>query len=281
VYYFIFEQPLTRKQSELAQQIEDQVVADGIAGELVVADAYTDIDQLLAAAHHKDFHTVVVVGSPRLANHVAARLIRYEMALGIIPWDAAPSLNELIGCHDWQSAVAAVKKRRWKYVALGRLGDQGVFLSEATLEIKRSSEIIRLRTSSYAALFNATTVTLSCTTRGLKDHQVVFTCETVAPELTSWQRFWGKKAAGPLSRFALEAFTLESETPLQVILDGEVIATTPVAISTLPRAVRLIVARRQVQSRPESIAPVTSRRSVVSEEEDPRRAELLAGPDHI
>lgn len=281
MYYFIFEQPLTRKQSELAQQIEDQVVADGIAGELVVADAYTDIDQLLAAAHHKDFHTVVVVGSPRLANHVAARLIRYEMALGIVPWDAAPSLNELIGCHDWQSAVAAVKKRRWKYVALGRLGDQGVFLSEATVDIKRSSEIIRLRTNSYTALFNATAVTLSCTTRGLKDHQVVFGCETVAPELSNWQRFWGKKAAGPQSRFALEAFTLESETPLQIILDGEVIASTPVSISTLPRAVRLIVARGQAAGSAESKGAAAPRRAVVSEEESPRRAELLAGPDHI
>ena len=276
MYYFIFEQPLTRKQSELAQQIEDQVVADGIAGELVVADAYTDIDQLLAAAHHKDFHTVVVVGSPRLANHVAARLIRYEMALGIIPWDAAPSLNELIGCSDWQSAVAAVKKRRWRYVALGRLGDQGVFLSEANLEIKRSSEIIHLRTATYTALFNATRVSLCCTTRGLKDHQVVFSCETVAPELTSWQKFWGKRATGPYSKFALESFTLETETPLKIILDGEIIASTPVSVSTLPRAVRLIVARRRAVGSPEATSPTTPRRSVVSEEESPRRPELLA-----
>ncbi len=275
MYYFIFEQPLTRKQSELAQQIEDTVVADGIAGELVVADAYTDIDQLLAAAHHKDFHTVVVVGSPRLANHVAARLIRYEMALGIVPWDAAPSLNELIGCHDWQSAVAAVKKRRWKYVALGRLGDQGVFLSSATLDIKRSSEIIRLRTKSYAALFNATSVSLRCTTHGLKDHHVIFECETVAPELTGWQKFWGKKMDGPQSRFALESFTLESETPLNIILDGEVIATTPVGVSTLPRAVRLIVARGQAEgsSNNQSIKP---KRRVLPEEEKPTRETLLA-----
>lgn len=276
MYYFIFEQPLTRKQSELAQQIEDTVVADGIAGELVVADAYTDIDQLLAAAHHKDFHTVVVVGSPRLANHVAARLIRYEMVLGIIPWDETPSLNQLIGCTDWQSAVAAVKKRRWKYVALGRLGDQGVFLSTASLQIKRTSEIIRLRTKTYTALFNATQVTLNCTTQGLKEHQVIFTCETVAPELTSWQRFWRKKVSGPISRFALENFLLETETPLPIILDHEVIATTPINISTLPRAVRLIIARASIRSTPAATGLTGRRSAIVSEDESPKRASLLA-----
>lgn len=246
MYYFIFEQPLTRKQSEVAQQIEDAVVAGGIAGELAVADVYTDIDGLLASAHHKGFQTVVVVGSARLANHVAARLIRYEMVLGIVPWEEAPSLAELTGTPDWQSAIPALKQRRWRYAALGRLGDQGVFLSRVILQIKRSSEIVRLRTTDYAVLFNATNVSLTCTAAGLKEHHVLFECHTVAPELSGWNRLWGKKVEGPFSRFTMEDFWLESEVTLPITLDSETIATTPVRVSTLSRAVRLIVARRHL-----------------------------------
>lgn len=243
MYYFIFEKPSSKRLAEQTRQIEDEVVARGIAGEMVELTPARNIDALLTDAHHKGYQTLVVVGGSRLANTVAARLLRYEMVLGIIPLGDSPALFNKIRSKDWKSAVIALQHRRWQYASLGRINDTGSFLTTCTVQLASPTEVtVTLPTYSVTV----TTDTMSVITRASAVKSTVISVEcTTRPAQKSW---WGsllsRGSGSAFSRFSAETAVITTKTPVNVVVDQTVIGHTPATFSIIPKALRLIVAKQ-------------------------------------
>jgi len=244
VYYFIFEKPASKRLAEQSRQIEDEVVTRGIAGEVIELTPARNIDALLTDAHHKGYRTLVVVGSSRLVNTVAARLLRYEMVLGIIPLGDCPALYSKIRSKDWKGAVVALQHRRWQYASLGRINDTGTFLTNCTLQLANPTEVeIELPTYSI----NITVDSLSVVARASDARTTLVSVECTSRTTgknTLWSTLFGRGTANSFSRFSAETAKVTTKTPATVMVDQTVIGHTPATFSITPKALRLIVAKQ-------------------------------------
>ncbi len=243
MYYFIFEKPASKRLAEQTRQVEDEVVSRGLAGEMVELTPARNIDALLTDAHHKGYKTLVVVGGARLVNSVAARMLRYEMVLGIIPLGESPALFTKIKCSDWKSAVVALQHRRWQYASLGRINDTGTFLTTCQIQLPSPSPItITLPTYSVSV----TTDKISVVTRatGARSTVISIECTTAAAQKSWWSSVVGRGSRSSLSRFSADTAEITTTPSASVTVDQAVIGKTPAVFSIIPKALRLIVAKQ-------------------------------------
>lgn len=243
MYYFIFERPLTRPLLETSHQIEDEVVAGGIAGELVELTPGRNLDGIIADAHRKGYQTIAVVGGSKLVNQVASRLLRYEMVMGIIPLVNSAATARLTGVSGWQEAVQALRQRRWQYAAMGRVGDTAAILTPAQLLVHPSIPL-NLTTPRYEAVIKASHCEIVAVFRGQARPYIEITARSVvsAPQPRWWRLFSGGHTEAS-SVFREESVGLSSRYPLPLVVDGQTIARTPIIINVMPKAIKLIVSR--------------------------------------
>lgn len=243
MYYFIFEKPASKRLAELSRQIEDEVVARGIVGEVVELTPARNIDALLTDAHHKGYRTLVVVGSSRLVNTVAARLLRYEMVLGIIPLGESPALYNKIKSKDWKSAVTALQHRRWQYASLARINDTGTFLTTCSLQLTGQTEVT-VEMPTYSVTL--TTDHLSVVTRASDARTTVISveCTTHQPKKGWLGSMFSLGTSAVFSRFSAETAVVTTTVPITVTVDNVVIGRTPATFSIIPKALRLIIAKQ-------------------------------------
>ncbi|MDO8471636.1 MAG: hypothetical protein Q7S64_00595 [bacterium] len=224
--------------------MEDAVVSQGIAGEIIHLNPTKSIEYCLSDAHQKGYQTVVAVGDPKLVNKVAARLLRFDMVLGIIPLGEHLALLEKIGVSNWEEAIVALRQRRWQHAPLGHINNSNLFLTKAILDVSGRGEITVI-TADYQAKLTPATVTINTRTTANNEHQVVVRCEVVLQQKTGfggwWQRFKHHDLPLSVSEFSADTLRLTSPEPINLIIDRTTIARTPIEFSVIPKALRLIV----------------------------------------
>lgn len=244
MYYFIFDQPTNRRLAETAKQIEDAVVSQGIAGEIIHLNPTKSIEYCLTDAHQKGYQTVVAVGDPKLVNKVAARLLRFDMVLGIIPLGEHLALLEKIGVSNWEEAIVALRQRRWQHAPLGHINNSNLFLTKASLDVNGRSEITVV-TADYRAKLTPATVTINTRTTSNGEHQVVVHCAVILKQKSGisgwWQRFKHHDLPISVSEFSGDTLRITSGEVINLIIDRTTIARTPIEFSVIPKALRLIV----------------------------------------
>lgn len=243
MYYFIFEKPSSKRLADQTRQIEDEVVTRGIAGEMVELTPARNIDTLLTDAHHKGYQTLVVVGGSRLVNTVAARLLRYEMVLGVIPLGDSPALFDKIHVKDWKGAVIALQQRRWQYASLGRINDTGTFLTNCQLQLTGPTAIT-VQLPTYTVQVTAHTFSVVTRATGARSTVISVECSTRAPKSGWLNTVFGITAGDTFSRFSADTATITTPSPTNVVVDQTIIGKTPATFSINPRALRLIVAKQ-------------------------------------
>lgn len=248
MYYFIFEYPRNRKLVEVARQVEDEVVSCGIAGEIIELTPARNIDNLIADAGRKGYQTLVVVGGSKLVNKIASKLLRYEMVFGVVPLGRSESLEKLINCSDWKEAVDALKRRRWIFSAMGRIEDKTTFISPCNLDIQ-SKKRVTIETDNWSTQINTTSLTVQPINKENGKPLIAVHCQSKVGEksgLASWWHTLTSTEKTALSVFKNDSIIIKTEEQLSLVIDDMIIARTPTTISVIPRAIRLIVAKKSV-----------------------------------
>lgn len=231
----------------MARQIEDAVVNQGIAGEIIHLNPTRSIEHTLTDASQKGYQTLVVVGDTKTVNKVAARLLRFEMVLGIVPLGDQPALFEKIGVSNWEEAVVALRQRRWTHAPLGHVNNSNIFLTKATIQANQLFNLT-VKTDNYTARLNPNSVYVDTRTNKHDEHHVVVHCLSPVKKSSSLSRLWGKltrqDSPTTLTELSAETVKLETSEPYNIIIDQLTIARTPTEFSIIPKALRLIVKKK-------------------------------------
>ncbi len=245
MYYFIFDYPTTKRLADLAKNIEDAVVDSGIAGEIIELNPTKNLDNLLADASQKGYQTLVIVGGAKLVNKTAAKLLRYDMVLGVIPLGEIPTLFEKIKCENWQEAVAALKRRRWEHTPLGHINNTNIFLTRAKLDLESITKIkIAVKGFELETEVESAIVTTTANKRG--ENLVTVTSFGPKEKKGFLKNIFGSKTAedNKYSKFSYPSITIDSEEPISIDVDHLTIGRTPATFSVIPKALRLIVGKK-------------------------------------
>lgn len=142
MYYYIFEPPQAGHDYERMAQVKEYLSTLGIAGEMTSPTPGKSIEDLVQAAIHKRYSTVVAVGGSALINRVARALEPHEAVFGIIPLHEHPDITAIIGVSDWKGAAEQLKKRRLRLIQLGLYNNSAGFLTPATLALTSEQRFV-------------------------------------------------------------------------------------------------------------------------------------------
>lgn len=254
MYYYIFEQAQNTNQKRLSKKIKELCGDTGIAGETVSPSPARTIDELAAIGTSKGYSTVVAVGTDIFLNKVASALINHtrgrntddrKIVLGVIPWDPKTSyLSQLIGISSHKHAVETLKFRKLQPMALGVIEPNKYFISPITIKIPKRAKF-RISTADFDTHLEANDLSVS------KDLELAVTDTTGIRSLIgrTWQWLMGKQPINQSrSIFRHHSFTIESNKPLPVTLEGETIAKTPITVKQAAELLQMIQSRDRMSA---------------------------------
>jgi len=241
MYYYILEQPKNKAISKTQEYLRDLLGLLGIAGEVVTVSPARSTDELVEMGLSKKYNTIVAVGSDRHINKIASQMINTKCVLGIIPINASSLINQLIGVSELKEAAEILKYRKLKEVNMGLIEPNRYFLTQAEIQsikpIKTTITVIGTNFDSYSIETNITELIIS------RNIYVLLNDKSRGPGLIkgTWSWLTGKKVAD-IESSILRGKKIKIETSVQVpvIMDGEIIAKTPIVASLQTRVLKII-----------------------------------------
>lgn len=251
MYYYIME--TAGKKISDQEKIKDILGNLGIAGETVSPSPARTIEELASLGIVKGYSTIVAIGSEKIVNKVVTALINQtinkEVALGIIPDDYNSNLAKRLGVSDLNEACQALKLRKLETIDACAVSPNKYFLTQASIETNRVREVY---------------VTLDSTQAGLPFRKI-----TLKPGLVIEVEDWGKKESFLIKFFNklfgkqveekdifssfFKSDTVRFDSPkgtLSLMADGEIIAKSPIIAHNQPKALKIIVARDNIDNQP-------------------------------
>jgi len=267
----------------LQDKLRTELKSLGIGGEFVTTTGTGDATRLASQAIAKGFTTIVAVGGDETVNEIINGVTSDTAAIGVIPIGSVNQIASQLGIHSWQQACAVLAARRITEYALIAAGDD-FFLSSLTLgfetELPKAQapadknlkeKVLHLR-DSFKRAQNYQTIkckiqvdggyTVSADVFSLSVTNQKFINPTAPNELSvSITDRPSKRQLGSLlirgskaeslgelatTNFQGKKITLEAIPPINVAIDGKVIARTPLTIRLTDRRVRFIVEKPAV-----------------------------------
>ena len=237
MFYYIIELTKDTGGIKFLTKTKEMLGELGIAGEMVVPTSARPVEELTQIGLEKGYSTIVAIGSARLVNKIAAILQNlHEVALGIVPTDKASPLHNLIGSRDVDSALQIIIKRQVKYVDLAVIEPNKFFLTKAQIFTPKPVNINFQIDDKIkgAAIVDEITIHSDLRTELKKSEN-----EGFLKKITS--TFTHNEAKLNVSEFfprnKVEITTLR---PLPVIIDKEIVAKTPIYITTRSQVLKII-----------------------------------------
>jgi len=245
MYYYIVDPPQTKTDQNSIATIRNRLVPEGLAGEFVFRTPGQSSSTLAEKALAQGFSTIVAIGDDTLAGELAVVLYDQPSALGIIPMHASPSLHALIGYSDWQSGIAALRARKLALRDLGIINGEKAFLTEVVVKTPKPTNFqIHMNRFTVSTDTDALTLRLSSDIAPFDIPGVInFVTMKQAPS----RGLFGfmKSDSSPYDTILRsEQAVIQTETPAQVLYSGISIAETPLSVSIIPQAIRMVVARQ-------------------------------------
>lgn len=268
----------------LQDKLRTELKSLGIGGEFITTTGKGDATRLASQAIAKGYTTIVAVGGDETVNEVINGVTSDTAAIGVIPIGSVNQIANQLGILSWQQGCAVLAARRITEYALIAAGDD-FFISSLTLGFETElpdvqapppsknikNKVLHLR-DSFKKAQNYKTIsckiqvdggyTVSADVFSLSVTNQKFVNPTAPNELsvTITDRpnkrqlgnllLRGNKAEslGELAttNFQGKKITLEAVPPINVAIDGKIIARTPLTIRLTDRRVRFIVEKPQV-----------------------------------
>ena len=241
MYYYIMEQPKNRAMQSKQEYIRGIISNLGIIGEVVTVSPARTTEELVDMGVTKSYSTIVAVGSDRHINRIASLLKHKKPALGIIPLNCSELVSGLIGTNDIKEACNILKSRRLKEASLGLVEPNKYFITQAEIHSPKSEfasfTIINPGSDSYIAECSFTEIIIS------KNLYTFITDRLYNQNLikNTWNWLVGKKNSDIVSSILRgKKIKIETENPVPVMLDNEIVAKTPIVVSYVPKALKII-----------------------------------------
>lgn len=255
MYYYIFEQPLNSPQKRLNKKIKEMCADVGVAGETVSPSPARTIDELAEIGSSKGYSTVIAVGQDAFFNKVASSLLNHalrskkedqKIVLGFVPWYPEKSyLANLFGIANHNQAIETIKFRKLTPIKPAVITPHKFFVSP--IEIKSTKRVqMRLTTVDFDTTIYITNLSV--------DKNLDLTSFDATYGGSSLQKgfrwFFGKPILNTSkSIFRHSQFTIESASPMPVLLEGETIAKTPITVRQTNQILHAITSRDRIISK--------------------------------
>lgn len=262
----------------LQDKLRTELKSLGIGGEFVTTTGKGDATRLASQAIAKGYTTIVAVGGDETVNEIINGVTSDTAAIGVIPIGTVNQIATQLGILSWQQGCTVLAARRITEYALIAAGDD-FFLSSLTLGFETElpdvqappnknfkDKVLHLRDSFKKA---QNYQTISCEIE--VDGQYKVTADVFSLNVTN-QKFINPTAPNELSvtitdrpnkrqignlllrgkkaeslgelattNFQGKKITLAAQPPINVAIDGKIIARTPLTIRLTDRRVRFIV----------------------------------------
>lgn len=246
MYYYILEQTLEQKNKRFRERLTDWTTDLGIAGEMVTVSSLKSIDELLAIGLRKGYTTIVAVGSDGHVNRTISSLMRWPAAdrpaFGVVPTDPKSLVGLLVETPDVPAALRALKARKLAYASLLEIDPHRYILTQAAIRATKPTRF-ELEIDQAHIEIPATEILVA----GDGQIEVRNTGSTGAQLKRGLAWFIG--ATLPDRETSLlrgDRIRIDATEQLPLVLNGEVLAKTPVLCKLSRRALKIIVARATV-----------------------------------
>ena len=260
MYYYILEQPKNKTIESLQNKIISIIEDLQIMGEAVKANPVQKPADLCEIGLSKGYNTIIAIGSDSLINNIAPLVAKKNAVLGIVPIDDNSSFFNLIQSVNWSEAIEALPKRITQVIDLGIVNKDQVFLTHVFIRPTKIKKPVLFKTifnqfeievpaleamasNSYLDFKTGTWNRLGFTDGLVSVH---FKTETSQEPTGFWGKLFQKKDAAYSSLFHQDKIYLGGlEQSLQVYSsDNQPICHTPVTVSVLEKAIKIIVAKK-------------------------------------
>lgn len=245
MYYYIHE-PDYGGQESLHRRVRHLISLHGITGEMTLPSPTSPLEDLVIRAADKGYNTIVAVGGDRFVTQVAKLLAHSDIALGVIPIGASPSLHALLGVKTLEQAIQSLKQRKISELGIGVVSPSKVFLVSATIAASKPTGVV--------------VASKTFRVEGTFTHLTIERQEVVSVRFRDWSHgpnlihrilYWFVGRTVPdHSETVLRAPTLSITTaePLPVTIAGDQLAQTPCKVRVVPAALKLIQARASMEN---------------------------------
>lgn len=251
MYYYLLEPPKSRSDRMFQEHSKRLVTRFGVAGEMVTPNPARTIDELIEIALAKGYVTIVSVGSDMFANKILSSLlgaiesVEHRIVFGCIPRIYTHStIATLCNVASLEQACETLRSRYIRSQPVGVISPKKYFVTPLSISSKEPFQIFA-EFPGYQLISDATDITIhpSLELSWKNSHK------QTSP-FTRWTReLFGKQSPERFeSTFHSSSFTLEANPHQSVILEGEIIAKTPLQVSVISDLLHLIVRRDTIQT---------------------------------
>lgn len=249
MYYYIFDIKKFGKRAQI-DTLKEYLAELGITGEFTYINSAQSAEDLAVQGLKKGYSTIIGVGSDDLVNSISNVLIGQKEAMGVIPVQASPELENLLGVKNWKEAAETLRFRKIKEMFLGQSATGIHFLTNITLDIRNYFDVT-LEFKDYIVQARAKSLKISNYQPDIKKIgpeylDVILESDgqqkgTILKQLAGI--FKSNETKGNFSIIRARSLRLFTKKPLPILLYGKVIAKTPQLIETSDEKLRLIVSR--------------------------------------
>lgn len=244
MYYYIVDPPQTKNDQQVINAIRNRLIPEGLTGEFVFRTPGQSASVLADKALKQGFSTLVCVGDDALAGELATVLYDQSAALGIIPIHASGALHDLIGYADWKTAISALRARKIALRDIGVINGELSFLTEVEV-LSRKPSLTRIHMNRFAVSAELARLTIKLSSDSPPfDMPGVLNFVVYEPAGLSFLGFGKPKSPIISTLLRAEQAVIQTTAPARILYGKQEIAQTPISVSILPQAIRMIVARQ-------------------------------------
>ncbi len=247
MYFYVLETPTSTRLRKLDEQLLTLLRGYGVAGEVALSNPARPATELARAGLAKGYETIVAIGGDRVINGVAQVVQSTRAVMGIVPIDAHPRIQQLIGAVTPEAACELLRHRRIMRTDITFIDPGRYFLTEARIAIAGElpvrihvDDVVLETAITRLSLFGDGTLEL------VNDRLGRSTLQTLVDRLLG-----RPKPPANRSRIAGSYLTVAANRTIPVRIANETVGHTPFVAAVKPAALKLIVHRGTIAA-PES-----------------------------
>lgn len=232
--------------------LETRTSVLGIQGRTSRLAIFRSARELVAQLVHDGAQTIVVVGNDRTLQKVMWFLPDLPIIIGYIPIAEPCNIARILGIPMGDAACDVLAARRVETLDIGKIADR-YFLTEAVIRDTTASvnvgEVFRIRpaTAGTISIRNLSLIDSDDVIANAKDGWLELSIDPMPnPERAGWRPFSKTASHDERStRLLLSHGRIESEEPVDVIVDGHQLNGFGFSVGILPGKLRLITGRNK------------------------------------
>lgn len=251
MYYYLYEPSKSRADRNHYEHIKRLIAEIGITGESVSPTPARSIDELVDIGIGKGYATLVGIGSDLFANRIVSSMLNrqkeleHRVVFGFIPINYTSSkLAKIIGVNSTKEALDTIRYRKVIPYNVGMISPRKFFITPLLIAVTKSLSV-RIIFPSFDVDTSISDVIITPEIKISWDNNFLYS--------RGLSKLFNKiinkeDKLNYYSSFFSDNISIETSSNINVYLESEVIAKTPIHISSVHQRLHLIVTRDKIKS---------------------------------